>query len=160
MICVDKNQLIMPQKCNRFCLKIWFFSYQHSTKPDLMERNGCHLLIQQCKNTLNQLQKSRQHSKSKKLLPSVIIIIIIIILQFYYYYFTHLRVFHTCVIWWFSNGFWVIFSLLKSSPVSRTLLSSLADLSNAVVWWSPLVFLFPNPTVTAPTLWWLHWTRQ
>ena len=25
MICVDKNQLIMPQKCNGFCHKIWFF---------------------------------------------------------------------------------------------------------------------------------------
>ena len=29
-----------------------FFSNQLSTKPDLMERNGCHFLIQQCKNTL------------------------------------------------------------------------------------------------------------
>ena len=28
MICVDKNQLIMPQKCNRLCQKIWFFSNQ------------------------------------------------------------------------------------------------------------------------------------
>ena len=55
MIYVDKNQLIMPQKCNRFCHKIWLFSNQLSTKPDLMERNGCHFLIQQCKNTLNQL---------------------------------------------------------------------------------------------------------
>ena len=25
MICVDKNQLIMPQKFNRFCHKNWFF---------------------------------------------------------------------------------------------------------------------------------------
>ena len=25
MICVDKHLLIMPQKCNRFCHKIWFF---------------------------------------------------------------------------------------------------------------------------------------
>ena len=49
MICVDKNQLIMPQKCNRFCHKIWFFSNQLSTKSDLMERNGCPFLIQQRK---------------------------------------------------------------------------------------------------------------
>ena len=33
MICVDKNQLIMPQKCNRFCQKIWFFSNQPRKKP-------------------------------------------------------------------------------------------------------------------------------
>ena len=32
VICVDKNLLIMPQKCNRFCHKIWFFSNQLSTK--------------------------------------------------------------------------------------------------------------------------------
>ena len=55
MICVDKNQPIMPQKCNRFCQKIWFFSNQPRKKPDLMERNGWYFLIQQCKNTLNQL---------------------------------------------------------------------------------------------------------
>ena len=36
MICVDKNQLIMPQKCNRFCQKIWFFLNQPCKKnwPD------------------------------------------------------------------------------------------------------------------------------
>ena len=36
MICVDKNQLKMPQKCNRFCQKIWFFSNQPCKKtwPD------------------------------------------------------------------------------------------------------------------------------
>ena len=36
MVCVDKNQLIMPQKCNLFCHEIWFFSNQLSTKtwPD------------------------------------------------------------------------------------------------------------------------------
>ena len=62
MICVDKNQLIMPQKCNRFCHKICFFFFfflifqiNLAQKPDLMERNGCNFLIQQCKNTLNQL---------------------------------------------------------------------------------------------------------
>ena len=72
MICVDKNQLIMPQKCNRFCHKIWFFFQTNLTqKPDMMEKNGCYFLIQRCKNTLNQLYKSRQHSQSKKLLPSV-----------------------------------------------------------------------------------------
>ena len=46
MICVDKNQLIMPQKCDRFCQKIWFFLNQPRKKPDMMERNGCHFLIQ------------------------------------------------------------------------------------------------------------------
>ena len=71
MICVDKNQLIMPQKCNRFCQKIWFFSNQ-SRKKTWPDGEKCHFLIQQCKNTLNQLWKSRQHSKSKKLSPSVI----------------------------------------------------------------------------------------
>ena len=36
MICVDKNQTIIPQKCNRFCHKIWFFKNQLSIKswPD------------------------------------------------------------------------------------------------------------------------------
>ena len=55
MICVDKNQLIMPQKCNRFCQKIWFFQINLAKNPDLMERNGYYFLIQQCKNTLNHL---------------------------------------------------------------------------------------------------------
>ena len=56
MICLDKNQLIMPLKCNRFYQKIWSFSNQPGKKnPDLMERNRCHFKIQQCKNTLNQL---------------------------------------------------------------------------------------------------------
>ena len=55
MICVDKNQLIMPQKCNQFCHKIRFFKNQLSTKPDLIQKNGCHFLIQQFKHTLNQL---------------------------------------------------------------------------------------------------------
>ena len=32
MICVDKNQLIMQQKFNRFCQKIWFFSNQPCKK--------------------------------------------------------------------------------------------------------------------------------
>ena len=32
MICVDKNQPIIPQKCNRFCQKIWFFSNQPRKK--------------------------------------------------------------------------------------------------------------------------------
>ena len=36
MICVDKNRLIMPQKCNWFCQKIWFFFNQPCKKtwPD------------------------------------------------------------------------------------------------------------------------------
>ena len=55
MICVDKNQLIMPQKCNQFCQKIWFFQINLAKKPDLIKRNRYHFLIQQCKNTLNQL---------------------------------------------------------------------------------------------------------
>ena len=55
MICVDKNQLIMPQKCNRFCQKTCFFQINLAKNSDLMERNGCYFLIQQCKNTLNQL---------------------------------------------------------------------------------------------------------
>ena len=32
MICVDKNQLIMPQKSNRFCQKIWISSNQPRKK--------------------------------------------------------------------------------------------------------------------------------
>ena len=31
-ICIDNNQLIMPQKCNWFCQKIWFFSNQSRKK--------------------------------------------------------------------------------------------------------------------------------
>ena len=73
MVCVDKNQLIILQKCNRFCHKIWFLPINLAQKLDLMERNGCHFLIQQCRNTLNQFLKCRRHSKSEKVFPSVII---------------------------------------------------------------------------------------
>ena len=40
IICADKNQLIMSQKCNRFCQNVWFFSNQPRKKPDLMETDA------------------------------------------------------------------------------------------------------------------------
>ena len=43
------------------------------------------------------------------------------------HYFTPWRVFHTSISWWFLTGVWV------SPQVSRTLLSILIDLNNAVV---------------------------
>ena len=60
MICIDKNQLIMLQKCNRFCQKIWLFSNQPCKKtwPDREERMQF---------PDSAVQKSRQHSKSKKI---------------------------------------------------------------------------------------------
>lgn len=55
MICVDKNQLIMPQNVTDFVTRSDFLQINKAQQPDLMERNGCHFLIQQCKKTLNQL---------------------------------------------------------------------------------------------------------
>ena len=51
MICVDKNQMIMLLKSKDLVV----FQINLAKNPDIMERNGCHFLIQQCKNTLNQL---------------------------------------------------------------------------------------------------------
>ena len=48
-----------------------------------------------------------------------------------HYHFTPLRVFHTRVSWWPSNG---VFRDRKSLQVSWTLLSILADLNTTVVW--------------------------
>ena len=48
----------------------------------------------------------------------------------WYFYLTHLRVFHTSVSWWFLR--WILRDS-KFPQVSRTLLSILADLNNAVV---------------------------
>ena len=53
MICVDKNQLIMHKNVINFVTRSDFFQINLAQKPDQMERNGCHFLIQQCKNTLN-----------------------------------------------------------------------------------------------------------
>ena len=66
---------------------------------------------------------------------------------YYYYYFTHLRVFHTSVSWWFSIGVWVRTSLLKSLglylvfwPISTVL----------------MVLLFPSPLFPVLILWWVY----
>ena len=63
--------------------------------------------------------------------------------------FAHFRVFHTGISLWFSSGFWEIESLFKSHKVTRTLLSILTDLNNAVVW-VVSIHSFPrtNPLVT------------
>ena len=65
----------------------------------------------------------------------------------HYNHFTHWRIFHIGVSRWIS----AIHS--KSPQVSRTLLSILADLNNAVGEWSPLVLLFPSSPVPVLTLW-------
>ena len=69
------------------------------------------------------------------------------------HYFTHLRVFHTSVSWWFSHGVWV------TPQISRTLLSNLADLNNAVVqmisthpFISKSCTRFSKPLVTVPNV--------
>ena len=71
------------------------------------------------------------------------------------YYFTHLRVFHASVNWWFSSR---VLSDSKFPQVSRTLLSILADLNNTVVWMvstRSLIFIssrsYTNPLVTVPS---------
>ena len=46
------------------------------------------------------------------------------------YYFTHLRVFPTTISWWFSTRVWMA---NKSCQISRTFLSILVDLNDAVV---------------------------
>ena len=47
--------------------------------------------------------------------------------NYYYYYYYYLWVFNTSVRWWLFIGIWNL-------QISRTLLSILADFSNAVVW--------------------------
>ena len=50
---------------------------------------------------------------------------------------------------------------LKSPQVSRTLLSILTDLNNAVGWMvSTRLLLFPSPPVPVPFLWWLYQKHQ
>ena len=73
--------------------------------------------------------------------------------HYYYYYHHSLRVFHVSVSWWSFTGV----SNSKSPQVSRTLLSILADLSNAVVWMvSPRLLISKssspciNPLLTVP----------
>ena len=73
---------------------------------------------------------------------------------YYYYYFTHLRVFHISVSWWFSTGVWVTASLLTFPG----LFSIMADFNNAVVWMvstRPLIskssISFTNPLTTVPS---------
>ena len=48
----------------------------------------------------------------------------------------------------------------KSPQVSRTLLSILANLSNALVWMIPLVLLFSNTPVPLPIFWLLYEKHQ
>ena len=69
------------------------------------------------------------------------------------YYFTDLRVFHTSISRWFSTGVWVTASLLKSPQVSRTLLSILADLNNAVIWIVSTPLLISMSTSSLPIFW-------
>ena len=77
---------------------------------------------------------------------------------YYYYYFTHFRVFHTSVSWWFSSR---VLNGSESLQVSRTFLSILAHLNNAVVWMvsiRPLISKSSNPctnplvTVASPLI--------
>ena len=48
---------------------------------------------------------------------------------------------------------------IKFPQISRTLLSILADLNNAVVW-SPLILLFPSPPVPLLIILWLYQEHQ
>ena len=73
--------------------------------------------------------------------------IIIIILLF----------FHTSISWWFSTEVWATASLIKES---RTVLSILADVNNAVVWMvstCPLISKSSNPV---PIFWLLDRAHQ
>ena len=75
---------------------------------------------------------------------------ILYILRQYYF----LRAFPTSVIWWPS------LSVTKSSQVSRTLLSILTDLNNAVVWMILIRFLISNSSSLFTNLWGLFQGRQ
>ena len=72
-------------------------------------------------------------------------------------YYSLIRAFHISVSRWFFTGVWMTASLLKSPQVSRTLLSILTVLNNAVVWMvstrpstSKSSSPFSNPLVTVP----------
>ena len=49
---------------------------------------------------------------------------------------------------------------IKSSQVSKILVSILANLNNGVVWMVLLVLLFPSPLALLPILWWQYRQRQ
>ena len=72
------------------------------------------------------------------------------------YYFTHLRLFHTSVTWWFFTRIWVTTRLLKSLGllVFRSIL--------IMQWfgWSLLVLLFLTPSVLVSIFWWLYIERR
>ena len=73
------------------------------------------------------------------------------------YYFIHLRVFRAIVNRWFSTGIWVIASLLESQRLFSLFWPILTML---LFGWSPLVLLFPSPSVPVPILWWLYPVRD
>ena len=66
------------------------------------------------------------------------------------YYFTHLGVFHTSVVWWFSTGVWVTASLIKSPKLFLVFWPILIMPQSR---WFPLVLLLPNLPVSVPVLW-------
>ena len=70
---------------------------------------------------------------------------------------TPLRVFHASVSWWFSIGFWMTASLLKSPGLS----SVFWKISIMLLFgWSSLVLSFPSLPVPLRILWWLYQARQ
>ena len=72
-------------------------------------------------------------------------------------FFTHSRVFHTSVCWWFLTGVWVTASLLKSLGLFIVFRPILIIL---LFGWSPPILLFPSPPVPLSIFWWLYRAHQ
>ena len=70
--------------------------------------------------------------------PTITDLVIDLRCHYYNFYFTHKRVFHTSVCWWFSSWVLVTASLLKSPGFFST------------------IRLFPSLPIPIPILWWLY----
>ena len=94
MVCVDKNQQIMAQKCNRFCQKIWFFQINLAKNDEEKRMPFPNSAVQKYPKSVVEI--STTFKKSKNCCPvlliliniykiSIIIIIIINIVIIYYW---------------------------------------------------------------------------
>ena len=72
------------------------------------------------------------------------------------YFFTHLRVLHTSISWWFSTLVWA--TCLFKSPGLFLVFWSISSI--LYFEWSPLVFLFLSPPVVVAIIWKLYRVHQ
>ena len=70
--------------------------------------------------------------------------------------FTHLRVCHISVNWWFHRGVWAT----QSPHFSKIFFNILADLINVFFGWSPLFLLFWSRPLSLNVIWWLYQVHQ